>query len=51
MATRSLDIPEKEYMLPGNRSCAGCGLAIAYRHILKALDGKAIMTIPASCLT
>jgi pyruvate ferredoxin oxidoreductase beta subunit len=51
MTTSILDLPEVEYLLPGNRTCAGCGLAIAYRHILKALDGKAIMTIPASCLT
>ncbi len=51
MTTTILDLPEVEYLLPGNRTCAGCGLAIAYRHILKALDGKAIMTIPASCLT
>jgi len=51
MATKIADLPEKEYMLPGNRSCAGCGLSIAYRYILKALDGQAIVTIPASCLT
>ncbi|HOZ45029.1 MAG TPA: thiamine pyrophosphate-dependent enzyme [Candidatus Hydrogenedentes bacterium] len=51
MTTKALDLPEREYMLPGNRTCAGCGLSIAYRHILKALDGRAIMTIPASCLT
>ncbi|MBN2309611.1 MAG: pyruvate synthase subunit beta [Candidatus Hydrogenedentes bacterium] len=38
-------------MLPGNRACAGCGLALAYRYILKALDGRAIMCVPASCLT
>ena len=51
MTTNILDLPEVEYLLPGNRTCAGCGLAIAYRYILKALDNKAIMTIPASCLT
>jgi len=40
-----------EYLLPGNRSCPGCALSLAYRHILKALDGQAIVTVPASCLT
>jgi len=40
-----------EYLLPGNRSCPGCALSLACRHILKALDGQAIITVPASCLT
>jgi pyruvate/2-oxoacid:ferredoxin oxidoreductase beta subunit len=47
----ALNIPEKEYILPGNRTCPGCSLSLAYRHILKALDGEAIVTVPASCLT
>lgn len=51
METNILDLPEKEYMLPGNRACAGCGLAIAYRYILKALDSNVIFAVPASCLT
>jgi len=53
MATRTtpLTLPEIEYMLPGNRSCTGCGLSIAYRHGLKALGGEVILTVPASCLT
>lgn len=38
-------------MLPGNRSCQGCGLSLAYRYLLKALRGNTILTIPASCLT
>jgi pyruvate ferredoxin oxidoreductase beta subunit len=42
---------EKEYLLPGNRTCPGCALSLAYRHILKALDGRVIVTVPASCLT
>ncbi|MCX8064256.1 MAG: thiamine pyrophosphate-dependent enzyme [Candidatus Hydrogenedentes bacterium] len=49
--TTILDLPVEEYMLPGNRSCAGCGLGIGLRYILKALDGKCIMVVPASCLT
>ena len=51
METKTLDLPEEEYMLPGNRSCSGCGLAISYRYILKALKGDAIFAVPASCLT
>jgi pyruvate/2-oxoacid:ferredoxin oxidoreductase beta subunit len=51
MKATALTIPEKEYILPGNRTCPGCSLSLAYRHILKALDGKAVVTVPASCLT
>lgn len=51
MSTTILDLPEKEYIFPGTRACAGCGLPIAYRFILKALGPKTIMTHGASCLT
>ena len=51
MGTSVLNLPEREYLLPGNRTCAGCGLSIAYRYILKALEGNAIVAVPASCLT
>ncbi|MCK4242063.1 MAG: pyruvate synthase subunit beta [Dehalococcoidia bacterium] len=51
METSVLNLPEREYLLPGNRTCAGCGLSIAYRYILKALEGNAIVAVPASCLT
>jgi len=37
--------------MPGTRTCAGCGLPIAYRYILKALGPKTIVTLPACCLT
>jgi len=47
----ALNLPEKEFLLPGNRACSGCSLSLAYRYILKALDGKVIVTVPASCLT
>jgi pyruvate ferredoxin oxidoreductase beta subunit len=47
----AINLTETEYMLPGNRTCSGCALALAYRHILKALDGQVIVTVPASCLT
>ena len=51
MTTNILNLPESEYMLPGNRACAGCSLGIAFRLITKALEGKAILVVPASCFT
>ena len=51
MTTTVMQLPEEEYVLPGTRACSGCGLSLAYRHILKALGKKTILTIPASCLT
>jgi pyruvate ferredoxin oxidoreductase beta subunit len=47
----AVNLTETEYALPGNRTCPGCALALAYRHILKALNGQVIVTVPASCLT
>ena len=51
MKVNAINLTETEYALPGNRTCPGCALALAYRHILKALDGQVIVTVPASCLT
>jgi len=51
LKTNAVNLPEIEYLLPGNRTCPGCALSLAYRHILKALDGQVIVTVPASCLT
>ena len=51
MKTTAVNLTEKEYALPGNRTCPGCALSLAYRHILKALEGQAIVTVPPSCLT
>ncbi len=51
MATAILDSPDKEYILPGNRLCAGCGVTIAYKFILKALGPKTIISVPACCVT
>ena len=51
MHVNAVNLTETEYALPGNRTCPGCSLALAYRHILKALDGQVIVTVPASCLT
>jgi len=47
----AVNLVEKEFLLPGNRLCPGCAVSLAYRHILKALEGKAVVTVPASCLT
>ncbi len=49
--TRIIDLPAREYVLPGNRACAGCGIGIGLRAITKALDGRMVMAVPASCLT
>ena len=51
MKVNAVNLTETEYLLPGNRTCPGCALSLAYRHILKALDGQVIVTVPASCLT
>ncbi len=51
MTTTILNLPETEYMLPGNRACAGCSVGIVYRHLTKALEGKSIFVVPASCFT
>jgi pyruvate ferredoxin oxidoreductase beta subunit len=49
--TRILDIPDADFVLPGNRACAGCPLGIALRPITAALEGKMVLVNPASCLT
>jgi len=51
MKITAVNMTEKEYLLPGNRTCPGCALSLAYRYILKALEGQVIATVPASCLT
>lgn len=49
--TKLIDIPDTDYVLPGNRACAGCGIGIGLRAITAALDGQMVMAVPASCLT
>jgi pyruvate/2-oxoacid:ferredoxin oxidoreductase beta subunit len=49
--TNITDLPVAESVLPGNRACAGCGIGIGLRAITKALEGRMVMTVPASCLT
>ncbi|MBN1551446.1 pyruvate synthase subunit beta [bacterium] len=43
------EYPEEEFILPGTRLCAGCGLQLAYRWALKAFGHDTIVTLPASC--
>jgi len=46
------ELPNEEFILPGTRSCAACGLMLTYRHSLKALEpGRTIVAVPASCMT
>ncbi|MHA1847191.1 MAG: thiamine pyrophosphate-dependent enzyme [Promethearchaeota archaeon] len=49
--SRPDDLPEEEYIFPGNRSCSGCSMSLFYRTALKALGKNTIITVPASCLT
>jgi len=53
MATKAVrELPREEFIMPGTRSCAACGLMLTYRHALKALDHKkTIVAVPASCMT
>lgn len=49
--TSILNLTEDEWVNPGNRACAGCGLGIVYRTALKALGKNTILVVPPSCLT
>lgn len=52
VTTAVRQLPKTELIMPGTRSCSGCGLMLTYRHALKALDeGKTIVAVPASCMT
>jgi pyruvate ferredoxin oxidoreductase beta subunit len=51
LKANAVNLTEQEWILPGNRTCPGCALSLAYRHTLKALEGKCIVTVPASCAT
>jgi pyruvate ferredoxin oxidoreductase beta subunit len=44
------EIASQEWFLPGNSCCAGCGLEIAVRWVIKAIGPKVAMITPASCL-
>jgi pyruvate/2-oxoacid:ferredoxin oxidoreductase beta subunit len=42
-------ISEQEIVSSGHLACAGCGLILAQRFVMKALGKKTIMVIPACC--
>lgn len=42
-------VSEAELLSSGHLGCAGCGLVLAQRYILKVLGKKTIMVIPACC--
>ncbi len=44
-----LDVADREYMYSGHLACPGCGAAVAMRFVLKALEDKTVMVIPACC--
>ncbi|MHA1819282.1 MAG: 3-methyl-2-oxobutanoate dehydrogenase subunit beta [Promethearchaeota archaeon] len=41
---------DRNYFLPGNSTCAGCGLDLSLRWALKALGPRTVIVTPASCL-
>ncbi|RDE12748.1 MAG: pyruvate synthase subunit beta [Candidatus Thorarchaeota archaeon] len=43
------EMPQREYVLKGNASCAGCQDMVGLRHALKALEGDVIQVVPACC--
>ena len=42
-------LPLKEYFAPGHRACQGCGPALAFRHILKALGPNTVIAEATGC--
>jgi len=47
VAVLILGMPEEEYFASGHRACAGCGGALALRHVVKAA-GKNIIVVQAT---
>jgi len=45
-----LGFEEKEFFSSGHRACAGCGEAIALRHVLKAAGEKTIVVQATGCM-
>jgi pyruvate/2-oxoacid:ferredoxin oxidoreductase beta subunit len=42
-------LQQEEYMLSGHNACPGCGAALTVRYMMKALQDRAVIVIPASC--
>jgi pyruvate ferredoxin oxidoreductase beta subunit len=47
---KTIPYRDREFFLPGNSTCAGCGLDLSLRWVLKALGPKTVVVSPASCL-
>ncbi|HNS26304.1 MAG TPA: thiamine pyrophosphate-dependent enzyme, partial [Methanobacteriaceae archaeon] len=45
-----MDIPEKEFLAPGHRACAGCGATIGVRLALKMLGENTVAVSATGCL-
>lgn len=46
---RISELPEEEFLLPGNAACHGCSSTLCLRVVLKALGKRTVLVIPASC--
>jgi len=44
------EAPEKEYYVPGHRTCAGCGPALQYKLVAKAAGKNTIFIGPTGCM-
>ncbi|MBC7253502.1 MAG: pyruvate synthase subunit beta [Actinobacteria bacterium] len=42
-------LPLEEYFSPGHRGCQGCGITIAFRHILKAMGPNTVIAEATGC--
>lgn len=47
---RIKDLPDKAIMTPGHTACAGCGVAIAIRNMMKVIGENSVVYNPACCL-
>jgi pyruvate/2-oxoacid:ferredoxin oxidoreductase beta subunit len=43
-------IDQKEYYVPGHRTCAGCGPALCYKLVAKAAGADSIFLGPTGCM-
>ncbi|MFC1971291.1 thiamine pyrophosphate-dependent enzyme [Chloroflexota bacterium] len=45
-----LEVPEEENLYSGHSACAGCGGAIALRHVLKGMGKRVVIVTCACCM-
>lgn len=50
MAYNAKTLPVDEFFY-GHKACAGCGGALAVRHVLKVLGSNAVAALPAGCMS